>query len=102
MFGGISEMESKNTSKLLALTVAGFCAASTMSSTAQAKSKKTSKKAAVSAEVHCMGVNECKGKGECASAANSCSGQNACAKQGWVKKASAEDCTQAGGTIAKD
>jgi len=51
--------------------------------------------------VKCAGVNSCKGTAECKTAKNDCKGQNSCKGQGWVKKASAEECTKAGGTVVK-
>ena len=57
--------------------------------------------AADDASVKCSGVNSCKGTAECKTAKNDCKGQNSCKGQGWVKKASAEECTKAGGTVVK-
>ena len=34
-------------------------------------------------------------------AQNECKGQNGCKGQGWVSKASAKECTDAGGKVAK-
>ena len=51
--------------------------------------------------VHCAGINSCKGTSDCKTAKNECKGQNACKGQGWVSKASAAECTKAGGTVAK-
>ncbi|WP_077037125.1 hypothetical protein [Pelomonas sp. KK5] len=51
--------------------------------------------------VHCTGVNSCKGTSECKTAKNECKGQNSCKGQGWVTKASAAECTKAGGKVAK-
>ena len=55
--------------------------------------------AAEDGSVMCAGVNSCKGTAECKTAKNDCKGQNSCKGQGWVKKASAEECTKAGGTV---
>jgi hypothetical protein len=49
--------------------------------------------------VHCYGVNACKGQNECATDTNACKGQGSCKGQGWVGKASAEECKAAGGTV---
>lgn len=51
--------------------------------------------------VKCAGVNGCKGTSECKTAKSECKGQNSCKGQGWVHKASAEECTKAGGTVVK-
>lgn len=50
--------------------------------------------------VKCAGVNSCKGQSECKSATNECKGQNTCKGHGWVTKASAKECTDAGGKVA--
>lgn len=52
-------------------------------------------------DVHCTGINACKGTGECGGKGHSCAGQNACKGQGWVKAASAQECTDKGGTVAE-
>ncbi|MCP5264746.1 MAG: hypothetical protein H6934_01445 [Burkholderiaceae bacterium] len=49
--------------------------------------------------VKCAGVNSCKGHSECKTAKNECKGMNACKGQGWVKKASAKECTDAKGKV---
>lgn len=51
--------------------------------------------------VKCAGINSCKGHSECKTAKNECKGMNACKGQGWVNKASAKECTDAGGKVAK-
>ena len=51
------------------------------------------------AEVKCSGVNSCKGTSACATATSACAGQNSCKGQGWVKAASAAECTEKGGTV---
>lgn len=51
--------------------------------------------------VKCMGINSCKGHSECKTAKNDCKGMNGCKGQGWVSKATAKDCTDAGGKVAK-
>lgn len=52
-----------------------------------------------SAAVQCAGVNACKGHSDCKTAKNECKGMNACKGQGWVSKASAKECTDAGGKV---
>ena len=42
------------------------------------------------------------GLGSCSSANNSCKGQNSCKGKGWVMTSSAQECTQKGGTVAKE
>ncbi len=49
--------------------------------------------------VKCMGINACKGQSKCKTAESACAGQNACKGHGWVKAASAEECTSKGGTV---
>ncbi len=56
---------------------------------------------AAATSVHCMGINACKGTSKCATAENACAGQNSCKGKGWIPKASAEECTTAGGTVVK-
>jgi hypothetical protein len=51
--------------------------------------------------VHCSGVNSCKGTSDCKTAKNECKGQNSCKGMGWNSKASAKECTAAGGTVVK-
>jgi len=51
--------------------------------------------------VKCAGINSCKGHSECKTAKNECKGQNACKGQGWMSKASAKECADAGGTVIK-
>jgi hypothetical protein len=57
--------------------------------------------AGAEATVKCAGVNSCKGTSECKTAKNECKGQNSCKGQGWVSKASADECTKAGGSVVK-
>lgn len=78
---------------LATATAAVFAAGAMMSPIAQAADKDMS--------VHCAGVNSCKGTSECKSAKNDCKGHNSCKGQGWVTKASAKECTDAGGKVAK-
>ena len=54
-----------------------------------------------SASVKCQGINACKGQSKCKTADNACSGQNSCKGHGWLVTASAEECTQKGGTVTK-
>ncbi len=51
--------------------------------------------------VHCSGVNSCKGTSDCKTAKNECKGMNSCKGQGWNSKASAKECTAAGGSVVK-
>jgi hypothetical protein len=51
--------------------------------------------------VHCSGLNSCKGTSDCKTAKNECKGQNSCKGMGWNKKASAKECTSAGGKVVK-
>jgi hypothetical protein len=57
--------------------------------------------AAEGSPVHCAGINSCKGSSECKTAKSECKGMNACKGQGWVVKASAKECTDAGGKVVK-
>lgn len=51
--------------------------------------------------VKCAGINSCKGQSECKTAKNECKGMNSCKGQGWVSKATAKECTDAGGKVVK-
>ena len=51
--------------------------------------------------VYCSGVNSCKGSSDCKTAKNECKGMNSCKGQGWNTKASAKECTAAGGSVIK-
>ena len=77
---------------LAAAAAALFTAGAVMAPVAQA---------AEGGMVHCTGINSCKGHAECKTAKNECKGMNACKGQGWVAKASAKECTDAGGKVAK-
>lgn len=57
--------------------------------------------AAEGGTVHCTGINSCKGTSDCKTAKNECKGQNGCKGQGWLSKASAKECADAGGKVAK-
>lgn len=61
----------------------------------------TAVQAADDGMVKCSGVNSCKGTSECKTAKNDCKGHNSCKGQGWVSKASAAECTKAGGKVEK-
>lgn len=85
-------MEKKNKKKtLLAASVAGLLAVTGAMVLPQA----------VYADVQCSGINACKGQGECGGKGTSCHGTNACKGQGWVKTASSEACTAAGGKVVE-
>ena len=87
-------MPQKTTGFALATAAAAvFAAGAMMAPVAQAADKDLS--------VHCTGVNSCKGSSECKTAKNECKGHNSCKGQGWVTKASAKECTDAGGKVAK-
>ena len=87
-------MSQKTTGFALATAAAAvFAAGAMMSPIAQAADKDMS--------VHCSGVNSCKGTSECKTAKNDCKGHNSCKGQGWVTKASAKECMDAGGKVAK-
>lgn len=51
--------------------------------------------------VKCAGINSCKGTSDCKTAKNECKGLNSCKGQGWNMKASAKECTSAGGKVVK-
>ena len=57
--------------------------------------------AADAATVRCAGLNSCKGSSECKTAKSECKGTNSCKGQGWVTKASAKECSDAGGKVVK-
>lgn len=61
----------------------------------------TTVQAADDMSVHCAGINSCKGTSDCKTAKNECKGQNGCKGQGWNSKASAKECTAAGGKVVK-
>lgn len=56
---------------------------------------------AADGSVKCAGINSCKGTSECKTASNECKGMNSCKGHGWVTKASAKACTDAGGSVVK-
>ena len=59
----------------------------------------TTAHAADMSSVKCAGLNSCKGQSDCKTAKNECKGMNSCKGQGWNAKASAKECTAAGGTV---
>ena len=59
----------------------------------------TGSEATPATDVHCYGVNACKGQNDCATDTHSCKGQGSCKGTGWVSKASAQECTKAGGKV---
>lgn len=61
----------------------------------------TTAHAASDMSVKCSGVNSCKGTSDCKTASNECKGQNSCKGHGWNMKASAKECTAAGGKVVK-
>jgi uncharacterized membrane protein len=56
---------------------------------------------ATEGEVKCAGVNSCKGHSECNTATSECKGLNSCKGQGWVFKASKQECETAGGKVVE-
>ncbi len=76
-------------------------AAASMFSMLPAVAAETAAAAATTSDVHCYGVNACKGQNDCATDKNACKGQGSCKGMGWMTKASAEECTTAGGTVGK-
>lgn len=52
-------------------------------------------------KVQCSGINSCKGTSECKTANSECKGLNSCKGQGWVHSESADECTEAGGTVVE-
>ena len=52
-------------------------------------------------QVMCSGLNSRKGHSECKSATNECKGLNSCKGQGWVHKASKQECEEAGGKVVE-
>ena len=61
----------------------------------------TTAHAAADMSVKCSGINTCKGSSDCKTAKNECKGMNSCKGQGWNMKASAKECTSAGGKVVK-
>ena len=84
------EVNQNKKKALLAASVAGLLAITGIVATASV---------AYAEDVKCAGVNACKGTGECGGKGHGCAGKNECKGQGWVKKATAEECTAAGGTV---
>lgn len=85
----------KITKKTIGATVATAAAAMFIAGTAVTVMPSS----AEAASVKCAGINSCKGTSDCATATSACKGQNSCAGQGWVKAASADECTGKGGTV---
>ncbi|MDA0996775.1 MAG: hypothetical protein O2944_01040 [Proteobacteria bacterium] len=56
---------------------------------------------ALADSVKCAGANACKGQGSCKSAKNDCKGLNSCKGLGWVSTATAKECMEKGGKVAK-
>jgi hypothetical protein len=56
---------------------------------------------AAGTSVMCAGINSCKGQSDCKTAKNDCKGMNSCKGMGWNAKASAQECSAAGGTVLK-
>lgn len=81
----------KNTAVLVNAALAGLLATGGLFS--------MTAKALAADGVECSGINACKGKGECGGSGHACGGKNECKGKGWVKKASAEECAKAGGTV---
>ncbi len=82
----------KSTLALASAAAALFAAGATLS---------TSVHAAGDMSVKCAGLNSRTGTSDCNTATNECKGQNSCKGMGWNMKASAKDCTAAGGTVLK-
>lgn len=61
----------------------------------------TTAHAAGDMSVKCAGLNSCKGTSDCKTAKSDCKGHNSCKGQGWNAKATAQECTAAGGTVLK-
>ena len=81
----------KSAIALASTAAALFAAGATFTHTAQAADM----------TVKCAGLNSCKGHSDCQTATNECKGMNSCKGQGWNTKASAQECTSAGGTVLK-
>ncbi len=52
------------------------------------------------AQIVCDGGNACKSRGMCKSASNDCKGKNGCKGKSWVYVDTAQECRDAGGTVA--
>lgn len=87
-------MSSSNIKSAIAVASAAaalFAMGTTVTSTAQAADM----------PVKCAGLNSCKGHSDCKTAKNECKGMNSCKGMGWNAKATAQECTSAGGTVLK-
>jgi hypothetical protein len=86
---------------VVAMAAAGVLAANTSLADHHEKAgeKKADKKT-----MKCLGGNACSGKGACSAAdgSSSCAGKNSCKGKGWTTVGSEEECTKAGGKVAKD
>ncbi len=51
-------------------------------------------------DVKCDGGNACAGQGACGGKNHACAGINSCKGQGWIKTATADECTKLGGTVS--
>lgn len=88
-------MSSSNIKSAIAVASAAaalFAMGTTVTSTAHA---------ATDMPVKCAGLNSCKGHSDCKTAKNECKGMNSCKGMGWNAKATAKECTSAGGTVLK-
>ncbi len=85
------------TGTIIALAAGSLLAASCGSKAADTKA--TTPTGEKTSAVQCMGINSCKGMGSCKSEKNACKGQNGCKGQGVAAAASADECTQKGGTV---
>lgn len=85
------KIEKKTVGATLATAAAALFIAGTAVTTAPTPAK--------AAEVKCAGINSCKGHSACATATSSCKGLNECAGKGWLPTATADECTEKGGTV---
>lgn len=95
-------MNKSSKNMLVGAAVAGMMALSS-TSVAAAKASGTSKAAPADmtkAETKVDCKNGCKGKSECKTATTDCGGKNECKGKGWIKAATAKECTDKGGTVA--
>lgn len=93
-----------NRRQMVGAVVAMAAAAVFMANTGLADEKKPADTPkAAEKKVKCMGGNACSGKGACGAAdgSHACAGKNACKGKGWVMVGSEEECTKAGGKVAK-
>jgi len=76
----------------LATATAALFSAAIMPEAMAAKAKEET-------SVKCQGINSCKGQSKCKTADNACAGQNSCKGKGWLPTATAQECTDKGGTV---